>query len=106
MAEININKLYAELKEAGIKTCGCDSSGVVWDLNNNQIQDREDVIEIILAHDPSPDDDAVLREEYIKAGITTDDMIFALWKKVMSSDIIDADALQLLIDQVNLSMGQ
>ncbi len=55
MKEINPTKLDQELKSAGISVAGCNSNGVVWDTNNNEIQDREDVIEIINTHDPTHD---------------------------------------------------
>ena len=51
---INVNKLTNELLAVGIKTCGCNESGVVWDDNNNEIQTRPDVAAIITAHDPTP----------------------------------------------------
>jgi len=102
---INAQKLSKELIKAGISTHGnCNSNGVVWDDDNNEIQDREDVILIINAHDPTPSDALILQEKYNKAGITSRKMIFALWKKVMGSDSTDADAIQLLIDQVILSI--
>ena len=106
MVKLNLRKLHKELEEAGIDINGCNSDGVVWDIENNEIQDREDVAAIITSHDPAPDPAVVLREEYIKAGIFTDDMIFALWNKVMSADSVGADALQVKIDQVNLSINQ
>jgi hypothetical protein len=53
---INITKLSEELRAAGITTHGnCNSNGVVWDDNNNEIQDRPDVALIIANHDPAPD---------------------------------------------------
>lgn len=102
---INVNKLHTELEAAGIHINGCDSNGRVLDNQNKEIQDRDDVKTIIAAHDPAPDPSYILHDEYNKAGITSQKMIFALWKKVMASDSTDADALQLLIDQVNSSMG-
>lgn len=51
---INSTKLYGELIKAGIETCGCNSNGVVWDMNNNEIQDRKDVKAVIAKHDPTP----------------------------------------------------
>ena len=50
----NVQKLLQELKAAGIETCGCNSNGVVWDDDNNEIQDRPDVKAIIAKHDPTP----------------------------------------------------
>ena len=102
MAKINVSKLHDELEAAGIEISGCDSDGIVLDLNSVQIQDRDDVITIIKAHDPSPDHETVLRQEYAKVGATTPAMIFALWKKVMASDSTDADALQSLMDGIDV----
>lgn len=52
---INPQKLTQELITAGITTHGnCNSRGVVWDDENNEIQDRPDVAAIIAAHDPTP----------------------------------------------------
>jgi len=50
---VNIYGLTNELAVAGITIGGCNSSGKVWDLNNNEIQDRGDVAAIIAAHDES-----------------------------------------------------
>lgn len=50
---INPPKLSKELIAAGISTQGnCNSSGIVWDDNNNEIQTRPDVASIVAAHDP------------------------------------------------------
>ena len=39
---INVSKLHQELEDAGIQIQGCDSNGIVWDINGNEIQDREE----------------------------------------------------------------
>lgn len=52
---INTKKLSKELSLAGIKSCGCNSNGVVWDDDNNEIQDRPDVKAILVKHDPTPE---------------------------------------------------
>lgn len=98
---INVNKLHKELQTAGINISGCNSEGVVWDLDNIEIQDRDDVLAVIKAHDPTPEVDDIRQEEYSKVGVNTSVMIFALWKKVMGSDSADADALQSLMDGVD-----
>jgi hypothetical protein len=51
---IDSTKLYKELKAAGISLSGCNSNGVVWDANGNEIQARPDVAEVIALHDPTP----------------------------------------------------
>ena len=98
---INPTKLHQELKAAGIQFSSCDSNGRVLDLQSKEIQDRKDVKSVINSHDPSPDDTLIARIEYDKAGVTLQEMVFALWNKVMLSDSIKADELQILIDQVN-----
>ena len=103
---INTSKLTSELIAAGININGVRSTGVVFDNKDNEIQDRQDVQAIIQVHDPTPDSSVTLLEEYNKAGITTQKMIFALWKKVMNADSADADALQVLIDQVNSAISK
>lgn len=55
---MNINpiKLTKELTNAGIQVSGCNSNGVVWDIDGTtEIQKRADVKAIVLAHDPTPD---------------------------------------------------
>lgn len=65
---INSQKLSKELIAAGITTHGnCNSNGVVWDDDNNEIQDRPDVAAIIAAHDPTPEPKAESVSEQIEA---------------------------------------
>jgi len=99
---INIKKLTQELQAAGITTHGnCNSNGVVWDDNNNEIQDRADVKAIINAHDPAPDSAAVQSEEYSKAGITPEKIAFALWDHIIKGDNTAAAALQSLMEEID-----
>lgn len=50
---LNAGKLYDELKAAGIAVQSTDSTGIVLDLDGNQIQDRPDVAAVIAAHVPA-----------------------------------------------------
>jgi len=108
MKQIDIKKLQKELLAAGIESSGCNSKGVVWSIEldqdgfNIEIQDRPDVAAVILAHDHNPDAETVRRLEYAKLGVNPQEMIFALWKKVMDSDSTDADALQSLMDGIDV----
>ncbi len=101
MAEINVKKLYQELKTAKITISGCDSNGIAWDRAGKQIQGRADVLAVVGAHDPAPLLDDARQEEYHKVGVNSKTMLFALWKKVMASDSTDADAQQSLMDGVD-----
>ena len=60
---MNIKKLTKELQSAGIITGGCNSKGIVWDENNNEIQNRKDVKAVIAKHDPTPVPDETLDEK-------------------------------------------
>lgn len=52
--DINVQKLSLELRAAGISTHGnCNSSGVVWDDDNNEIQNRSDVAALLANHNPN-----------------------------------------------------
>lgn len=65
---INTIKLTKELISAGITTHGnCNSNGIVWDDDNNEIQDRPDVVSILRAHDPTPEPKAESVSEQIEA---------------------------------------
>ena len=53
--KVNTINLTNELIMSGITTHGnCNSTGVVWDDNNNEIQDRKDVKAVLAKHDPTP----------------------------------------------------
>jgi hypothetical protein len=50
---INSKKLSQELIDAITTHGNCNSNGIVWDDDNNEIQNRQDVAAIIAAHDPT-----------------------------------------------------
>lgn len=66
MGNINVSKLHTELEQAGIETCGCDSNGIVWDEDNNEIQDRKDVKAVLKKHDSTPEPVETLEEKIAK----------------------------------------
>lgn len=57
---INVKKLTKELISAGISINGCNEFGIVWDTENNEIQDRADVAEVVALHNPTPEADSVI----------------------------------------------
>lgn len=66
MTKVNVEKLIQELKASGITTHGnCSSTGIVWDDDNSEIQDRPDVVAVLQAHDPTPDAPAKTTEQEI-----------------------------------------
>ena len=105
MAELNLYKLTNELLGAGLSMHGVSSDGEISWVKPPTEEQELTASNIISALDPAPDQKSVLRDEYNKVGVNTKEMVFALWKKVMQSDPTDADALQSLIDQVNLTLA-
>ena len=64
---INVINLAQELRDAGITTHGnCNSNGVVWDDDNNEIQNRADVKAVLKAHDPTPIPEETFEEKVAK----------------------------------------
>jgi hypothetical protein len=79
---INAEKLHAELKAAGISVSGCDSSGRVLDLDGKEIQSSLAVKAVIARHDPM-----------VIKGPTIEQLVHALWLKLLRDDPKEADAL-------------
>ena len=53
---INARTLSWELEKANIPNAGCNSKGVVWDLDGvTEIQERPDVAAVIASHNPELD---------------------------------------------------
>jgi hypothetical protein len=51
-AIVNCQKLQEELTSAGIQSAGCNSNGIVWDVDGaTEIQNRADVRAVLDAHD-------------------------------------------------------
>jgi hypothetical protein len=101
---INTIKLHKELKAAGIKFSGCDSSGRVVDLQGVEIQDRKDVQALITNHDPELEtNSSTVLKDISDVGVSKDDLLLALWKSVVQADAADAAALQEKIDLAGLT---
>lgn len=93
---INIRKLSNELRDAGITTHGnCNSSGVAWDDDNNEIQDRADVKAVIAAHDAAAYDIVLERIADRKSASKTDTKNIPNW-----ATWDEAQAVQYITDNV------
>jgi len=77
---INVEKLHKELVNAGIEISGVSENGIVWDLDNKEIQDSPEIQALILAHDPAEETVATLEEK-----------IEALEAKLVGYDIMKSD---------------
>ena len=85
---INVSKLHEELKLAGLPVISVSSTGVILYSRDLSTKEKSKAETVILAHDPE-----------LPIQVTTDKMILALWKKVMSGDSSEADSLQQILDK-------
>ncbi|MDO9546638.1 MAG: hypothetical protein Q7J07_07810 [Pelolinea sp.] len=102
----NAPKLTEELQSAALPVRSVSSTGKIVYARDLTAKEKTSAEAVITTHDPCPTDKAIELEQYARAGITSDKMIFALWKKIMQADPTEADALQALINQVNLTFNQ
>ncbi len=103
MAEIAINpeKLTIELTEAGLPVVSVSSDGRV-DYSRDLTRTEKKTAEAVLsAHDPALSVDESRLKAYFEAGITVQDMVFALWKMVLQGDQSKTDKIQALMDEIN-----
>ena len=98
---INPEKLTQELIEAGLPIVGVSSDGRVdysRDLTSTEKMTAEAVIS---AHDPAISADESRLKAYFEAGITVQNMVFALWKNVLQGDQSATDEIQALMEEIN-----
>ena len=87
MAEsINPAKLHHELKAAGLPVVGVSSSGRVDYDRSLTAAEKGSALLIMEAHDPAASDAQVFIEQLAQAGISRDEVLYALWKSVMKRD--------------------
>jgi len=60
---------------------------------------------VIASHDPKPTTRELRKKAYYAAGITLEDMIFALWDHLIKSDGARAAAIQKIMDEVDLTIN-
>lgn len=83
---VNPQKLHQELKDAGLPVVGVSASGRV-DYSRALTAAEQAVAEhVIAAHDPVVSDSDVFIEKLLAAGISRDDVLYALWKSVAEGD--------------------
>ena len=107
MSEIAINpsKLHQELLSAGFPVVGVASDGRIDYSRDLTASENKAVQSLIAAHDPTPSTSEARLEAYFKAGITLQDMIFALWSKVVQGDTTQADKIQAIMGNINATIN-
>ena len=93
MAEsINPAKLHHELKAACLPVVGVSSSGRVDYDRSLTVAEKESARLVMEEHDPSDSDAQVFIEQLAKAGISRNEVLYALWKSIVegSNDCIES----------------
>ena len=103
MTEIAINpeKLTRELIEAGLPVVSVSSDGRVDYSRDLTTTEKRTAAAVLSAHDPALSVDESRLNAYFEAGITVQDMVFALWKNVLQGDQSATDEIQALMDEIN-----
>lgn len=87
---MNVAKLDAELRAAGIPIHGCSSSGRVDFRDEATPEQRALAAQIVSAHDPAPSYAERRAAEYPSA----DALVVALWERIVEGRSASSDALQ------------
>ena len=97
----NPKVLTDDLMAAGLPVAGVSSAGRID--YTRELSKAEKLIEtgLINAHDPNKEPELSRLETYTAAGITIEDLIFALWDHVVSGDITNSAALQKAIKAID-----
>ena len=90
MGMINVSKLDAELKSAGIPIHGCASTGRIDFTPEATEEHRALAAQILAAHDPTPPYGELRAKEFP----TTDALIVALWESVVEGRTDSVTALE------------
>ena len=93
----NVKKLTKQLQDAGLPVASVSSSGEIIYSRDLTSKEKKAADSLIAAYDPSDSDQKIERDAYYNAGITLEDMVFALWKKSVLDDPSEVDSLQSLI---------
>lgn len=83
---VNPGKLHRELKDAGLPVVGVASCGRVDYARSLTAAEKENASAIIANHDPAVSDSQAFIEKLELAGLSRDDVLYALWKSVVEGD--------------------
>ena len=104
MAEIlfpNPEKLHKELEAAGLPVVGvCNTGRVDYSraLTKTESSKAKSVVD---SYDPKPTTQKLRIKAYSAAGITLEDLVFALWEHLIKSDSTKAAAIQVKMEAID-----
>ena len=102
---VNPTKLHQELLDAGLPVVSVASDGRVDYSRDLTTTEQATAAGVIAAHNSAQTTEEARIDAYFDAGISLQDLVFALWKKIMQEDPTAADALQTLMDSINTTIN-
>jgi len=107
MSELAINpeKLHQELIDAGLPAISVSSDGRVDYSRELTSTEKATSEKIISAHDASLTTEQARISAYLESGISLQDMVLALWDKVMQENSTSSDEIQSKIEAINASIN-
>jgi hypothetical protein len=102
---VNPSKLHSELLEAGLPVVSVSSDGRVDYSRDLTTTEQTTAAAVIAAHNSAQTTEEARIEAYLNGGITLQNMIFALWAKVMQDDSTAADAIQMDMGSINATIN-
>jgi hypothetical protein len=102
---VNPTKLHQELLAVGLPVVGVSSDGRVDYSRDLTTTEQTTAAAVIAAHNSSQTTEEVRIDAYLNGGITLQNMVFALWYKVMLGDSNAADAIQTSMDSINATIN-
>ena len=102
---VNPTKLHQELLAAGFPVVSVSSDGRVDYSRDLTTTEQTTAAAVIAAHNASQTTEEVRIEAYFDAGISLQDLVFALWHKIMQEDATEADALQAAMNSINTTIN-
>ena len=98
---VNPTKLHQELLAAGLPVVSVASDGRVDYSRDLTTTEQTTAAAVIAVHNSSQTTEEVRIDAYLNGGITLQNMVFALWYKVMQEDATAAADIQTTMDNIN-----
>ena len=107
MTETAVNplKLSQELLNAGLPVAGVSSDGRVDYTRDLTSSERAAAEAVIASHDPALSVEESRIQAYFESGLSLQDLVLALWKKIMQDDPSSANEIQTQMEAIDLEIN-
>jgi hypothetical protein len=102
---VNPTKLHQELLAAGLPVVSVSSDGRVDYSRALTTTEQTTAAAVIATHNTAQSTEEARVDAYLNGGITLQNMVFALWSKVMQEDSTNADVIQTTMDNINTTIN-